>query len=234
MKLLRTIIVFDSGGMAEAKAWESIHDSIASGIESIDYPRGSKKLTLREKEQISKGKYRRNGVVYLKNRFFETMTKNGWAHEEAFKLPKSGVPKEQYKLYPSGDPYNEPVTSNFGGFDFVATRADKRFAIEWETGNISSSHRSINKLAIALNAGEIQAGIIIVPSRDLYRHLTDRIGNIGELSGYLPLWKGIGSSVKTGLLAVVVVEHDELVTDPTFSFLPVGKDGNALKNDNTD
>lgn len=62
-----------------------------------------------------------------------------------------------------------------------------KVAIEWETGNISSSHRSMNKLGIALMGGVIQIGVLIVPSRDLYDHLTDRIGNIGELSGYLSM-----------------------------------------------
>jgi hypothetical protein len=66
-----------------------------------------------------------------------------------------------------------------------------KVAIEWETGNISSSHRSMNKLAIALGSGVVQVGVLIVPSRQLYDHLTDRIGNIGELSGYLSMWEGL-------------------------------------------
>jgi len=93
-------------------------------------------------------------------------------------------------LYPSGESYTEPVTTGFGEFDFV-TKGDKglRVALEWETGNISSSHRSVNKLCICLNAGVNDAGVVIVPSRELYTHITDRIGNINELSGYLSLWE---------------------------------------------
>ncbi len=71
-----------------------------------------------------------------------------------------------------------------------------QIAIEWETGNISSSHRSMNKLALALGAGIIQVGVLIVPSRSLYEHLTDRIGNIGELSGYLSMWEGLKGHFK--------------------------------------
>lgn len=108
--------------------------------------------------------------------------------------------KHQYRLYPSADLYQEPVTSNFGGFDFVTTTGGgKKVAIEWETGNISSSHRSMNKLAMALQSGAIQIGVLIVPSRDLYDHLTDRTGNIGELSGYLPLWTGMVNPVRRDL-----------------------------------
>lgn len=100
-------------------------------------------------------------------------------------------------------------------------------AIEWETGNISSSHRSVNKLAIALSAGTIQAGVLIVPSRACYEHLTDRIGNISELSGYLELWEAAKAGVKRGLLAISVVEQDELTTDERVPYLPVGDDGRA-------
>lgn len=89
----------------------------------------------------------------------------------------------------------------------------------------------MNKLAIALGAGIIDIGVLIVPSRDLYEHLTDRIGNISELSGYLSMWEGLKSSVKRGVLAITVVEHDELTDDPAVPFLPSGKDGNAEKDD---
>jgi hypothetical protein len=104
-----------------------------------------------------------------------------------------------------------------------------RIAIEWETGNISSSHRSMNKLAIALTNGVIDVGVLILPSRDLYEHLTDRIGNIGELSGYLSMWEGLKSVVVRGLLAITVVEHDELTSDPAMPYLRVGTDGRAKK-----
>lgn len=44
------------------------------------------------------------------------------------------------RLYPSLELYREPVTSDFGGFDFVSKDdGGHRIAIEWETGNISSS-----------------------------------------------------------------------------------------------
>jgi hypothetical protein len=131
-------------------------------------------------------------------------------------------------LYPSLESYREPITSDFGGFDFVTTAVGGlKVAIEWETGNISSSHRSMNKLAIALGNSLVQVGVLVLPSRNLYEHLTDRIGNIGELSGYLALWESLKVSVKRGLLAITVVEHDGLSSDETFSYLPVGNDGRA-------
>ncbi len=126
--------------------------------------------------------------------------------------------------------YREPVTSDFGGFDFITTGPNgTRIAIEWETGNISSSHRSMNKLAIALANGVVQVGVLILPSRHLYEHLTDRIGNIGELSGYLSMWESLKFGVTKGLLAITVVEHDHLTDDPSFPYLAVGNDGRSAE-----
>ena len=66
-------------------------------------------------------------------------------------------------------------------------------------------------------------------SRDLYKHLTDRIGNVGELSGYLRMWQSLGRSVERGLLAVTVVEHDRLTNDERIPYLPMGNDGRAAE-----
>lgn len=85
----------------------------------------------------------------------------------------------------------------------------------------------MNKLAIALATGKIQVGVLIVPSRNLYEPLTDRIGNISELSAYLSLWKDLEAGVERGLLAISIVEHDALTDEETFPYLPVGNDGRA-------
>lgn len=85
----------------------------------------------------------------------------------------------------------------------------------------------MNKLAIALTNGIVEVGVLIVPSRELYRHLTDRIGNIGELSCYPAMWESIRAVVPRGLLAVTVVEHDALSRDPSLPHLRVGNDGRA-------
>lgn len=79
--------------------------------------------------------------------------------------------------------------------------------LEWETGNISSSHRAINKMALGLLKEVIVAGMLVVPSRSLYKYLTDRIGNWDELVPYIDLWKSI--PIQNGLLQIVVVEQDE-------------------------
>jgi Restriction endonuclease BamHI len=93
----------------------------------------------------------------------------------------------------------------------------------------ASSHRSMNKLCLALMTLQIEIGVLIVPSRALYPHLTDRIGNWMELSPYLHFWKRAGEFIKKGLLAVTVVEHDELTDDPSIPYIGQGKDGRSAE-----
>lgn len=231
MKWLRTLILFDQGDVISSTDWKDMHESYVRSIESIDNPRGSGKLCLRRKQRLPNGQWSRNGVGYLRTRFLEHIRDvEGWEAEGIVDLKRN---REQppIRLYPSLEAYREPITSDFGGFDLVtsAIAEGTNIAIEWETGNISSSHRSMNKLAIALGAGIVQVGVLILPSRSLYEHLTDRIGNISELSGYLSMWEGLKSTVTRGLLAITVVEHDELTDDSAFPYLKAGMDGRAAQ-----
>lgn len=228
MKWLRTLVLFDRGGVISSDDWKTVHTSYVRAISSIDHPAGTGFLTLREKVKKPDGQWARNGVGFLRTRFLEFMRDaEGWHAEGDVDLSRDRQ-QPPIMLYPSLEAYREPITSDFGGFDFLTAAPNgTRIAIEWETGNISSSHRSMNKLAIALSNGIVEVGVLIVPSRKLYEHLTDRIGNIGELSGYLSMWEGLKAVVPRGLLAITVVEHDALTADPAFPYLKVGSDGRA-------
>jgi hypothetical protein len=228
MKWLRTLILFDQGDVISSKDWKAVHESYVRSIASIAYPAGTGRLLLRRKIRLPNGQFTRNGVGYLRSSFLRHMQDaEHWKAEGDVDLSRD---REQpaIKLYPTLEPYREPIESDFGGFDFITTGSQGvKVAIEWETGNISSSHRSMNKLAIALANGILQVGVLIVPSRNLYVHLTDRIGNISELSGYLSMWESLKVSVTRGLLAITVVEHDELTDNPKHDYLPTGNDGRA-------
>lgn len=228
MKWLRTLVLFDKGDVISSEDWKTVHTSYVRAINSIDHPAGAGTLTLREKVKLPNGQWQRNGVGYLRTRFLNSMRDTERWHAEGDVDLARDRKQPPILLYPSLEQYREPITSDFGGFDFMTTAANgTRIAIEWETGNISSSHRSMNKLAIALSNGVVDVGILIVPSRKLYEHLTDRIGNIGELSGYLSMWEGLKSVVTRGLLGITVVEHDALSKDPSLPYLKVGGDGRA-------
>lgn len=228
MRWLRTLVIFDRGNVVSTSDWQAIHESYVRSIQRIDFPEGTGSLTLRRKVKRPDGQWNRNGVVYLKRRFLDHMVNDEhWHAEVGFDLGRDRVPPD-LRLYPSMELHREPITSEFGGFDFVTTApAGTHVAIEWETGNISSSHRSMNKLAIALATGKIQAGVLIMPSRSLYEHLTDRIGNIGELAGYISMWRDLETRVERGLLAISIVEQDDLTDDSNFPYLPTGNDGRA-------
>ena len=154
--------------------------------------------------------------------FFQRLREENAVVFSRYRMP------EEAELEITDKAFNEGV----GDLDFwFQTDGEFATAVEWETGNISSSHRSLNKLCLALMGGLIDAGVLIVPSVMLYPHLTNRIGNIRELQPYFYFWNRFGTLVERGLLAVVEVEHDGLwSTLDQREFVPIGPDGNSSKN----
>jgi hypothetical protein len=98
------------------------------------------------------------------------------------------------------------------------------FALEWETGNISSSHRAVNKLVLGLLRGVFLGAALVLPNRKLYPYLTDRIGNYEELEPYFDVWRAV--EIREGFLAVFVIEHDAV--DSSVPTIMKGTDGRAL------
>src|SRR3954465_9769014 len=132
MRWLRTMILFDRGGIAALPDWQSVHDSFVRSIQSVDFPQGTGSLTLRRKSLRDDGQWDRNGVVYLKHRFFEHMVNvERWQQEAGFVLETDGQATE-VTLFPSMQRIQEPVTGRYGAFDFVTRGANGlHVAIEW-------------------------------------------------------------------------------------------------------
>lgn len=126
-----------------------------------------------------------NGVLPIRNEFVLFLKAKGWAVE---------------------GPAKNALGQVLGDFDAALHGPEKPIVCEWETGNISSSHRSMNKLTMLLSSGVISAGVLAVPSRKLYAYLTDRIGNIKELEPYFELWRSVPCT--SGVLEIIVFEHD--------------------------
>lgn len=189
-----------------------------------------------------KGYTLRNGVKPLRNQFRRWMEEAGWKCEQPCSLKPSfeklranvAVVFKKYPELSNADPTNgvsEILNESVGDFDYwFQTQSEFRTVVEWETGNISSSHRSLNKMCLALIGGVIDAGVLVVPSKFLAPHLTDRIGNIRELQPYFYFWNLFGTLITSGLLTVIEVEHDELFesTDAR-DFVPMGAEGNSAK-----
>lgn len=143
--------------------------------------------------------------------FVKSLVEEGWAAEQGF--PVSG---------------KKGAVSSPGKFDVLLSLEEQGlppFVVEWETGNISSSHRAVNKMALGLLQGHLVGGLLVLPTRALYRYLTDRIGNFEELEPYFPMWKAL--PIEQGYLGIMAVEHDEI----SHKVLRIGKatDGRAAR-----
>ena len=185
--------MINCGPFSRSSKWRAARRHIEQAVLCVDWPAGTGQFTI---NPIRKG----NGVVPIKHNFIAHLLNMDWIRERA---PSS--------------------TSVLGSLDVVFGNEPYRIGVEWETGNISSSHRALNKLALSIIKGWLQAGVLIMPSRKLYKYLTDRIGNYDEISGYFDLWKALPCT--SGVLEIIVVEHDaESVEVRT---IPKGTDGRA-------
>jgi hypothetical protein len=202
MKIIREETLISCGEYAKSKAWKRTRATLYKAITRVDWPRGSGKFTIYPESGKKRGEG--NGVTPIKEGLIEELTKQGWKPEQYLNITKVQRP---------------------GKLDAVLDTSYGPVALEWETGNISSSHRALNKMAVGLLKGTLAAGILVVPTRALYKFLTDRVGNMSELDPYLDLWRSI--PCKTGVLEIVAIEHD--ATDENVPRIPKGTSGRALQ-----
>ena len=173
---------------------------IHRAVRSCEWPVGSGSFTIYPQSGKKRGEG--NGVKPIRDRFVEDLQTQGWTIE--------------------GKAQNA-MGEGLGGFDAVLPGPAGPVVVEWETGNISSSHRSMNKLTMLVSSGIIAAGTLVVPSRALYVYLTDRIGNINELKPYFDLWRSV--PCRQGVLEIVVAEHDAI--SEQVPRIPKATDGRA-------
>ncbi|MBB5637271.1 hypothetical protein HDE68_003184 [Pedobacter cryoconitis] len=145
-----------------------------------------------------------NGVVPIKNNFIKYLKDKGWKTETRMTLA---------------------LGMNPGPIDAIKETSFGIFAVEWETGNISSSHRALNKIGVGILQKEIIGGLLILPTKKFSKFLTDRVGNYEEISPYFILYQSI--NIIDGVIGVIAVEYDDL--DKEAPLIPKGKDGNAKK-----
>ena len=197
MKIVREESLIMKGRYAESAIWAATRKSLHIAICEVEWPEKSGSFT------INPAKHG-NGVTKIKGGLLKELKRQGWSLEVPLDIATVDRP---------------------GKLDAVLPTVFGPVALEWETGNISSSHRALNKMAVGLMKGVIACGILVVPSRDMYRYLTDRVGNMPELEPYLGMWRAI--PVKEGILEIVVIEHDAVST--SVPRIPKGTDGRALR-----
>jgi hypothetical protein len=179
------------------QAWHEIEVA----INATDWPHGSGTFTIYPESGKKRGQG--NGVKPIKLPCMSSLKAQGWDVE---KLPDLGS-----SVLRTGD------------LDALKNTSDGYIAFEWETGNISSSHRAINKLLLTMQETNTLGSFLVIPSDILKPYLTDRIGNIGELRPYFPLWRNLPDI--SGAMRVIVVEHDNTSFD--VPRIPKGTDGRA-------
>ena len=202
MKIVREVSLASRGAFAKSPGWKAARQKLHRAIRAVEWPPNSGKFTIYPESGKRRGQG--NGVKSIKTGLMLDLEKQGWRVERPARF--GGL-------------------RNPGKFDAMLETKYGPVVVEWETGNISSSHRSLNKMALGIMHGKIAGGVLIVPSRAFAKYLTDRIGNIQELEPYFDLWQAVPYE-KGGVLEIVVIEHDNTSTDvPRISKLT---DGRAL------
>jgi hypothetical protein len=121
-----------------AKAWWEVQAAIAA----TDWPHGSGTFTIYP--QSGKKRGQGNGVVPIKIPCVRKLLELGWQRECLPRI-RGGV-------------------LTCGELDAMKLTKKGGIAFKWETGNISSSHRAINKLLLTLQVGGLLGGFLVVPS----------------------------------------------------------------------
>lgn len=196
MKIVQEISLISRGNFEESQEWMVIQNEIRTAIDLIVWPPGASNFTI---NPIRHG----NGVKPIKQACTTALKENfGWQLETRIRF----------------------ATRLPGRVDATKALDNHLFALEWETGNISSSHRAINKLVLGLLRGIFLGSALVLPNRKLYPYLTDRIGNYEELEPYFDVWRAV--RIQEGFLAVFVIEHDAI--DSNVPRITKGTDGRAL------
>ena len=201
MKIVGVETLILCGKFASSREWKGIRESLHKAIRKVDWPLGSGRFTIYPESGKRRGEG--NGVKPIKLGLMAELKVQGWKIEAPLDIATLKKP---------------------GKLDAVLHTDYGSIALEWETGNISSSHRALNKMALGLLKGVLVGGILVVPSSNLYKYLTDRIGNIAELMPYLDLWRSI--PCEQGVLEIVTIEHD--ATSTNVPRIPKGTSGRAL------
>jgi len=195
MKIIKNEKLLSKGEFSESEELKSIESEMIAAIATVTWPIGNDKFEI---NPILKG----NGVTPIKNNCMTHLSNQyGWTCE--------------HRMLITGETRPGPI-------DAVKKLSDGRYyAVEWETGNISSSHRGLNKIAVGILKGILAGGTLILPSRRLYKYLTDRVGNFGEIEPYFLVWRSL--DIKDGFISVIEIEHDAENSD--IATIKKGSDG---------
>lgn len=220
MRIDQTYTLIEEGDLSSTAVWQQARQDVLDAVEDVVWPPGNDEFVVYPEENV-------NGVNPITEQFENNLDalpdweETGGKHLKTL-LDQRGMLEETLeKISPYFDDPESFVSSPwFDGLKDVELDGEPGLIVaEWETGNISSSHRSVNRIMVGLVAGMIHGGFIVLPNRSLYHYLTDRIGNYRELRPYFVIWESLAHEVENGVIEVVVVEHE----GESESVPPIGK-----------
>src|SRR5450631_2414636 len=153
MKHVETTVVFDVDNCLAGEAWNKAYTDLIGVIQAMEHPAKAGSFSIRKRVDNEN----RNGVAPFKAQFFSRIAAlPNWESERPIRLNEyllAEFKHTPFLRFPEGTPSTQTYKPKVGNLDCVFSSFGKKIALEWETGNISSSHRSINKLCMALQAG---------------------------------------------------------------------------------
>lgn len=212
MKIAETVALLQRGAFAESAEWRAVRETVHAAIAQAEWPVGAGSFKIYPESGKKSGEG--NGVVPIKYKPMQLLKADGWTLEYPWDVATKAAPAGK-----------KGKGTKPGDIDAAKQYPQGLVVVEWETGNISSSHRAINKMALGLVSKKCVAGVLIVPNMKLAQYLTDRIGNIEEIRPYAPMWENL--NIEEGVLELVVIEQDEESRD--VPKIPKGKDGRATE-----
>ena len=212
MRIMEELDIVYAGSFPRTATWRRAKIEVTHAIEVADWPFGSGRFSLNPEPRVDKqGRtdHHPNGVVPIRRPILDHLKSRGWKTEA---LPELPVGFEGSDVITTGD------------LDALLLDRHRYVGFEWETGNVSSTHRAINKLLDGITRRTLSGGILVLPMREMQRYLTDRVGNFEEIAPYFEFWGRY--PVPDGVLRIYGVTYDEL--DSSVEHIPKGKDGRAL------
>ena len=127
MKIVQIEPIIDAGEFSHSDEWKRLRGQITQAIKSVQWPPGSGSFTLYDEPGKKRGKG--SGVKPIKQACMNKLESLGWQLETPIDIATVVRP---------------------GPMDATIQVRDHLFCVEWETGNVSSSHRAINKMALGI------------------------------------------------------------------------------------
>jgi hypothetical protein len=212
MRIVKSVDIVCAGRFGRTAFWRRCVADVEAAIAMAEWPIDSGSFSLNPEPGVDRqGRPDKhpNGVVPIKVPMIRELSSRGWATEA---LPPLPVGAGGRGLLTTGD------------LDALNRDRNRYVGFEWETGNVSSSHRAISKLLDGLTRERLNGGILVLAVRETQRYLTDRVGNFEEIAPYFEFWGRY--PVPNGTLRIYGVGHDAL--DPTVPHIPKGPSGRAL------